>query len=580
MSAPIQYTVSMTKPHTHLLDVEMRITGWPGSSLDLVMPSWTPGSYLMREYPRHVQEFSVCDESGQSLPCTKTSKGRWRIETNKAETLIVRYKVYAYELTVRTNYLDGDRAYFNGAATFMYPDSWRERPALLTVRPAPGWTVATSLPRVDENLYEVDNFDTLVDSPILCGKLARASFQVEGIPHEIAIDGEGNYNLEAVRTDLQRIVEAAGAIFKGLPYDRYVFLVLLTDKGSGGLEHRFSNTCIVPSLTFRPRKSYERFLSLEAHEHLHAWNGKRLRPAAFRSFDYTQEQYTRLLWFIEGVTDYYTGQVLRRAQLISTERSLERLADNIKRLQTTPGRFLQSLEDASFDAWIKYYRRDENTDNSSVSYYLKGNLVGLVLDLTIRGQTGGQKSLDDVMRALWHDPDILAHGIPETGLQEIAEAVTGVPLGEVFDNYVRGVEEIPWNRYLGYAGLRLEVTPDGDDRQEPRAYLGIHLRDDGEAAVIERVPSGSPAYEAGVYAGDEIIAINGYKVTRSGLEDRLKCYRPGDTVLLHLFRQGVLREVPITLAMRPRERYRIQPLTGASEAQKAVRRGWLHEEGS
>jgi predicted metalloprotease with PDZ domain len=459
----------------------------------------------------------------------------------------------------------------------MYVDGLLNVPATVHVITPARWQIITSMRSLSGTTFEATDYDELADSPILCGDLTVEIFDVAGVPHRLAIAGQGNYDLAAVTDDLRKIVQAGADLFGGLPYDRYDFQVMLSDTGGGGLEHSFSNACIFPRLTFRPRKSYERFLAVEAHEHFHAWLVKRIRPQALLPYRYEAEQYTRLLWLMEGMTEYYADRTLLRAGLISSQRYLERLADDIGQLEQTAGRRLQSLEEASFDAWIKHYRPDENTENSSVSYYLKGSLVAAILDLVIRSTTANERSLDDALRALWEDRNVRREGLPEDGAQQMLEAAVGTDLSAVFDRYVRGLDDIDWNHYLGLAGLAVRSTGAGAESDGGTPYLGAKFRRDGLFPVVESVRAGSPAYQAGLSPGDEIVAIDGIRVTRTGWDERLEALGVGETVRLAVFRRGILIEVPVTLGAAPATKYEIVPLEEATPAQTAVRRSWLGE---
>ncbi|MDQ3821497.1 MAG: peptidase M61, partial [Acidobacteriota bacterium] len=401
----ISFTVSMSKPYTHLLEVEMRLRGasqFP-PQIDLIMPVWTPGSYLIREFERNVQDFAAADASGRELRWRKTNKDTWRVETAGARDLRVTYRVYANELTVRTNDLNDRHAFWNNAALLMYPDGYLKAPSTLTVVPFNDWRVATGLPVVEgkPNTFRAENFDILYDSPFEVSRFKVVSFEVRGVPHRIVIDGEGNYDLERMRRDVQRVVEAEVDMMREIPYHDYTFILHSTNQGGGGLEHLNSTALMRERNRFRSDADWKGFLGLVSHEFFHLWNVKRIRPDALGPFDYTKENYTRLLWVAEGITDYYSELLLRRAGLISEEDYLRRVVESIQSLQATPGRLLMSAEEASFDAWIKEYRQDENSVNSQISYYTKGGLLGLLLDLEIRKRSKGAKSLDDVMRYLY-----------------------------------------------------------------------------------------------------------------------------------------------------------------------------------
>src|SRR5687767_6413627 len=398
----ISFTVSMPKPHTHMLEVEMRLkrgSNAPASEV-LVMPVWTPGSYLIREFARHVQDFSASDAAGKALAWEKINKNSWRVLTNGATDWHVNYRVYANELSVRTNELTSEHAFWNNAALLMYPEGFLHQPSTLRVIPPQPWKVATGLPAVagQLNTFHAENFDVLYDSPVEVSDFKTLTFDVKGVPHRIVIDGEGNYDPERMRRDVQKIVETQVELMGGeIPYRDYTFILHLRSNAGGGLEHANSTALGYPRFGFRitrgdrttsaspnpgeqPERDYRGFLSLVSHEFFHLWNVKRIRPDALGPFDYTQENYTKLLWVAEGITDYYADLTLRRAGLISDGEFISATARAIQLLQNTPGRLVQSVEESSFDTWVKFYRPDENTLNSQVSYYDKGAILGLLLD--------------------------------------------------------------------------------------------------------------------------------------------------------------------------------------------------------
>ena len=397
----------MPKPFTHLLEVEMRVRRGVAVNVpaqtDLVMPVWTPGSYLVREFERHVQDFTATERGGRALQWGKVNKNTWRIQTAAAREFVVTYRVYANEMSVRTNELNDRHAFWNNAALLMYVDGHLSAPSTLRVAAPPGWKIATGLPALAgrQDTFRAENFDVLYDSPVEVGPFKTLTFDVKGVPHRIIIEGEGNYDAERVRRDVQRVVEAEATMMGEIPYRDYTFILNLRPTGSGGLEHLNSTALIWQRFGFTKPSDYRDFLSLVAHEFFHLWNVKRIRPDALGPFDYTRENYTKLLWVAEGFTSYYENVFLRRAGLISDRDFLKPAAKAIQDLQETPGRLVMSVEEASFDAWIKYYRPDENSVNSQISYYDKGALLGMLLDLIIRKRSGGARSLDDVMRYLY-----------------------------------------------------------------------------------------------------------------------------------------------------------------------------------
>jgi predicted metalloprotease with PDZ domain len=576
----IAYTVSMARPHTHLFNVEARLryTAAAPNALELLMPVWTPGSYLVREFERHVQDFDARDGGGRVLAWTKTNKNTWRVETAGAREVRVRYAVYANELSVRTSELNDRHAFWNNANLLMYPDGYLGAASTLKVEPFGDWKIATGLPAVTgtPNTFRAENFDVLYDSPFLVSNFKTLSFEVKGLPHRIVIDGEGNYDAERMRRDAQRIVEAQAEMMGELPYRDYTILLLLAPTRGGGLEHLNSTALVYPRFGFATAEDWRSFDTLISHEVFHVWNVKRIRPDALGPFDYTQENYTRLLWVAEGVTTYYETLLVRRAGLLSDRQYLQVMAQEIQKLQQTPGRLVQSIEEASFDAWIEYYRQDENTVNSAVSYYDKGAIVGLLLDLEIRRRSNGARSLDDVMRALYNDYFKKNRNYTPVDFQREAERAAGGSLEEFFRRYVRGREELDYDAALAWVGLRLDTSSDGAGRPAPSvADLGASLEEKDGRLTVKNVPAGTAAYEQGLSATDQIVAVDGYRATLAFLNDRLAEKRPGDTLALTVFRGDELRTFSIKLGSRAVVTYRILPVAGANEQQRRNYQAWL-----
>lgn len=601
-SAPeISFTVRMSKPHTHLLEVEMNVrrkSNAPAPEVDLVMPVWTPGSYLIREYERHVQDFAATDAGGHALQWSKVNKNTWRVLTNGAREWRVSYQVYANELSVRTNELDDRHAFWNNAALLMYLDNFLNVPATLHVEPFAGWKVATGLPTLaearrifpnavagntnataDGQTFYAENFDVLYDSPVEVGAFQTLTFEVKNVPHRIVIDGEGNYEPERLRDDVKKIVEAEVAMMGGeIPYRNYTFLVFLRSTGGGGLEHLNSTALIFRRFNFRDEDEYRSILSTIAHEYFHLWNVKRIRPDALGPFDYTRENYTKLLWVAEGLTEYYANVFLRRAGLIADTDYLQARAKDIQDLQNTPGRLEMSLEEASFDAWVKYYRQDENAVNSQISYYDKGAIVGLLLDLEIRRKTSGAKSLDDVMRALYTDFFKKGRNYTPGDFQRLAEQTAGASLDSFFSRFVRGRDELDYNAALVAAGLQLDTTGAAGRRPPTeQAFLGADLDQDNDRLLIKKVYAGAPAYDQGLNAGDQIVALDGMRVTRDSFLARIAEKRPGDVAHLTIFRKDDLRAFDIKLGARINVEYHIVPVPNVSAEQTRLYHDWLGE---
>lgn len=568
----IAYIVSMTKPWTHLLEVEMR-QKWPKTldKTEIKMPVWTPGSYLIREYARHVQDFAVKDGAGRSLSWSKTNKNTWQIDSRGAGEIVVSYRVYANELTVRTNELNDDHAFWNNAALLMFPAGQLKAPSTLKVNPYRNWKVATGLKKIEgrENEFRAENFDILYDSPFEVSNFVETSFEVGGKPHRIVMSGMGNYDLNRIAADTARIVEQGMKIFGELPYDNYVFIVNL--RGGGGLEHLNSTALQWNRFGFKPRERYLAFLNLVAHEYFHLWNVKRLRPDALGPFDYENENYTKLLWVAEGATAYYESVLLRRAGLISDKAFLEGKARVIEQLRRRPGRFETSLEEASFDSWIKFYRQDENSVNNQISYYDKGEVVNMMLDVTIRTESGGAKSLDDVLRHLYNEFYKKGRNYTPEDYQKAAEQMAGKSLDDFFSKYVRGEAELDFDAIVAGIGLRMKATQPNISR----AYFGADLTEENGRLTIRAVAAGTPAYEQGLNSGDQIVAVDGNRASNSFLQSYLTEKKPNDTVKLTIFRFDQLRDINVTLGGNTQVVVGFEKIGDATELQKRLYEGYL-----
>lgn len=569
----ISYTVSMSKPATHLLEVEIRLTSaaMPDKT-ELKMPVWTPGSYLIREYARHVESFSAADANGKTLTWDKINKNTWQIDSKGVSEIVVKYNVYANELTVRTNELNADHAFFNNAALLMFPKDNLKTASTVKVVPFGGWKIATGLPKVEgqANTFRAENFDVLYDSPFEVGTFEEISFNVQNKQHRFIIEGGGNYNLEKIAQDTTKIVEQAYKIFGELPYKDYLFI--LNTRGGGGLEHLNSTALQFNRFGFTTR--YKGFLSLVAHEYFHLWNVKRIKPDALGPFDYENENYTRLLWVAEGGTAYYESVLVQRAGIVSAEEFLAAKAAQFQALQNRPGRFETSLEDASFDAWIKYYRADENAVNNQISYYDKGEIVNFLLDVEIRKASNGAKSLDDVLRYLYTDFYKKDKNYTPEDYQRTAETMAGKSLNDFFEKYVRGTAEIDYNSVLNGIGLELSTG----ETANQKSYLGATLRQDGDKLTVTAVPKQTPAYEQGLNVSDQIVAVDGTRATQTFLTSYLSEKRPNDKIKLSVFRFDELREIEILLGGRAAQSFQISAVENPTDEQKRLYREFFGEE--
>lgn len=580
----ISFTVSMSKPWTHLLEVDMRVRQPAGAAaVDLVMPVWTPGSYLIREFERNVQDFNA-DSGGRPLPWTKINKNTWRVSTAGVREWQVTYRVYANEFSVRTNELNSDHAFWNNAALLMYPEGQIGAPSILRIIPAVNWKIATGLPALpgEKNAFRAENFDILYDSPVEVSDFKEIDFQVRGVPHRVIIDGQGNYDPERMRRDMRRIVETEVALFDEIPYHDYTFILHLRPNTGGGLEHLNSTSLGFRSNGFVNEEGWRGFYGLVAHEFFHLWNVKRIRPDALGPFDYTKENYTKNLWVAEGITDYYGELMPERAGLISGRLYLQQLARRIQAFQNTPGRLEMSAEEASFNAWIKEYRPDENSINSAISYYSKGELLGLLLDLGIRQRTNNGKSLDDVMRYLYTEFFKKGRNYTPADFQKACEYEAGGSLEQFFSEYVRGRAELvpAYNQMLSAAGLHLDQDSEATDESRAngvaeKGFLGADVEQAGDLIRVTTVRSGTPAYDQGLNAKDLIVALDGQHVNKETFQAVIAAHHPGDSIQLTIFRFDVLRTLNLKLGRRNDSVYHITPLPLPNEQQKRIYSSWL-----
>jgi predicted metalloprotease with PDZ domain len=539
------------------------------------MAVWTPGSYLVREYARNVEAVTAAGPDGRALDVDKSKKNHWRVVTGGAPSITLKYRLYCREMSVRTNWVESDFAMINGAPTFITLADLAPRPHEVIIIPAPAWKRSvTALPEMGggEHRYRAPDYDTLVDSPIVVGNPAVYDFVVDGKKHSLVNVGEGGvFDGTRAAKDLETIVKEDRRLWGFLPYDRYVFFNMITESG-GGLEHKNSTLLMTNRWTTRTRRAYLSWLELASHEYFHAWNVKRLRPAELGPFNYEDENITRSLWIAEGFTDYYAELQVHRAGLSTRDEYLEGLSNAIEALQTTPGRLVQSAEMASFDAWIKYYRPDENSPNTSISYYTKGTVIAFLLDAKIRKETA--KSLDDVMRAEYERFSGAKGYTPEEFRLE-AEKVTGISLKQFWDAAVESTAELNYSEALDTFGLRFKPVPPPVADRPAKTWLGITTRNDNGRLVVTQVQRGSPADVAGINVDDEILAIDDFRVRADRFENRLEQYKPGDKVSVLVARREQLLKVDVPLMSEPVRSWRLEVNPNATEIQRRELEAWL-----
>lgn len=592
-SPAVSYRVAFANPNAHLFVVELRVAAPSSTETRIYFPAWIPGSYLIREFAKHVVSLSAADGEGQ-LPVEKLNKATYRIGPARG-ALVVRYEIYAADLSVRGAYFDNEFAFFNGSSLFAAVAGLEPRAAQVEVAApahAPQWRLATAMPvrEVDAQgfgTYIVEDYEALIDHPFLCGELNLVDFRAATVPHRCAIVGRHEVDAARLARDLARLCEQHIDFFgRPAPMSRYDFLVIAVGDGYGGLEHRASTALItrrdhLPCAGDSVDDGYREFLGLCSHEYFHLWNVKRIRPAAFTPYRLNAENYTRLLWAFEGFTSYYDDLALVRAGLIGIDDYLKGLGQTLTRVLRVPGHAKQSVAEASFDAWIKFYRPDENAPNALANYYTKGALIGLVLDLTIRQLTDDTHSLDDVMRYLWVTYGRSAKGVPEDGIERAITTVTGLDLHAFLAGAVNGVEPLPLAEHLREAGIVLKLRAAKDDKdvggaaQESLPRVSIGARFAETELKLTHVLTDSAAERAGLAAGDVVVAVDGLRASRALLERLLKTHAPGHILDLYAFRRDELRRFELRLQAPAQDTAYLQLDEAADAAQLARRSAWL-----
>ncbi|HEX7421408.1 MAG TPA: PDZ domain-containing protein [Thermoanaerobaculia bacterium] len=576
---PVRYTLRFPAPQTHYVEVEATYPASNAKQIEVMMPVWAPGSYLVREFARNVENVTATTDRGEIVPVEKTRKNRWRFPTHGASTMTFRYRVYGREMRVQTNFIDSDFALLNGPATYIAPIDKLHNPFEVRVELPKIWARSlTSLTAIEPNRYRASDYDDLADSPIVAGNPAVHEFVVDGKRHELVnIGDEAFWDSERATKDVQKIVEQHRKTWGLLPYDHYLFFNFIVDVG-GGLEHKNSTVLMTRRFQMRTRKGYVDWLDLVSHEQFHAWNVKRLRPVALGPFDYENENYTPNLWISEGFTDYYGSLDVVRAGLMTPTEYLQRLSDAIHMLQTTPGRLVQPVAMASYDAWIKFYRPDENTANTGISYYTKGSIVAWILDAKIRRATNDARTLDGVMRAAYQRYSG-PKGFTTEQFVDVVREIGGADTATWLSRTISTTDELDYSDALAWFGLEFRKDakkPDNPDDKPARAWLGLTTKVDSGRLLVTQVRSGTPAFDAGVNVDDELIALDNYRIPPDAFDTRLEQYKAGDEASLIVARRGLLQSIKVKFAVEPENEWKLHTLEKPSTDQTQHFNRWLH----
>lgn len=557
----INYQISL-HPLSHEYEVWLDFDQDHDFPVEFSLPNWVPGSYLIRDFSRHITELRVyCN--GSAVAFAQLSKNRWRTEGGQGRWQI-RYRIYAFDLSVRGAFLSTERAFFDGACLFLKVHGAENLPHSVTLQDLPEqWQIATTLPQTAALQFQTASYAGLIDHPVEMGKIEFLDFTAAGIPHRIALSGfYRDFDRQRLVSDVRKICETELAMFpEPAPFQEYLFMLHVGDNIYGGLEH-ISSTALLADRNSLPRhgmgaadEAYTQLLGLFSHEYFHAWNVKSIKPAAFVPYDLDQENYTEQLWAFEGITSYYDDLFLVRSGVIDAHAYLNLLSQTITRVQQSKGRLKQTLAESSFTAWNKFYKQDENSSNAIVSYYQKGALAALCLDLLIRQQSGGRHSLDTVMQQHYRDWINTGKGIAEKQWQVRCQEITGLDLQAFFQTALYRTDDLPLQECLAHGGVALDWQPlprshggglAGETTcLQPANDLGARFKQNGDSATLTHVFNGGSAENAALCPQDKIIALNGYACT--DLTAQWAQLALGERATLHFFRSGVLHQTHITV---------------------------------
>ena len=536
----LNYTIEIIKPETHYAKVKIS-TKAQDDQLHFVMPSWAPGSYLMREFAKSVDRVKA-KINDIEIPVTKTDKGTWQVTGVKGKKVDFEYDVYAFELSVRTSFIDEDQAFLHNTSIFMLVEEQKnEAGSISIVKPETWRTISTSLKK-DGQKFLFSDYDDLGDSPIQIGNHEVFNFEVRGVPHEVAMVGIHNADIKKLKNDMQRICEIMTDIVDEHPCEKYVFFVQNVESGGGGLEHKNSCTVMMPRWSYTNSGKYNSFLGLVAHEYFHLLNVKRIRPAALGPFDYKNENYTNLLWVAEGITSYYDELAMYTFGYRDKNSYLSQLASYVTRVENTPGTYVQTLSESSWDAWLKSYRPNENSSNTGISYYSKGLVVTMLLDAEIIGATLGKKNLNDLMQFLYKEYAVkLNRGFTDLEFQQAVNKVAGKNLDAFMDKYVYGLD-MP-----AYSEIMRKVNVDVSIENRLNQTIGLRTKIENGRTIVSSINSKSVAYSAGINVNDEIIAVNGVRINNDVDEVvSTKSQKNGINILLN--RSGLIKTINLDYA--------------------------------
>lgn len=554
--AKISYTLKMPRPQNHYFQVEMQVEQVKQKTATVKLPVWAPGSYLVREFSRHLNQVKAYSLQGAVLPVTKKTKNAWEIDLKGQTSFVLKYEVYAFELSVRTSFLDETHGFVSGPSMFMYLDGHKETGGELLVQPhssfkriSTGLTQKSDVKQGNNQTFTFDNYDQLVDCPIEIGNQYEFDFEAAGVKHTVAMYGDGNFDPERLKEDMAKIVEEETKVVGVNPNKRYVFIVHNVVGGDGGLEHCNSSVLSVDRWTY-DGSNYINFLNLVAHEYFHLWNVKRIRPIELGPFNYDQEVYTNYLWVMEGFTSYYDELILRRCGFYSQEEMAKKIQIAVNYVESSVGARVQPVAHASFDAWIKAYRPNENSSNTTMTYYSRGMIIASVLDAMIIKQSNGKECLDHLMQDLYQTYYMGKNrGFTDAEFKACLTKHAGQDMNEFFLKYIDGTEVIPYSMY--FLPLGVEVSDVGG----VKPVFGANVAEEGGKVIIKSIRANSSAEDAGLSVNDEIIACMNYRVDKSMLDALMNGAAVGDEFELTISRDKLMRKVIVKITGQKRSTF-------------------------
>jgi predicted metalloprotease with PDZ domain len=544
----LKYSIQTDKFNKHLFDVQIHIKKPDPIGQKLSLPTWIAGSYLIRDFAKHLSPIkATTSDDKKQLKVKQLDKNHWQVEPSEKE-ITISYQVYAFDLSVRSAYLDNTRGFFNGSSVFLEVEGQQNTPCAIKIKPQPNWTIHTAL-KFDKGFYISNNYQHLIDCPVEMAQTNHFDFNVNGIKHDFVISGKHSCDNERIKKDVALICQHHHTFFGGdLPFEKYLFLLFVNHNDYGGLEH-LDSTSLICSRDDLPQKNqiitpeYTRFLALCSHEYFHAWWVKSIKPKSFKNLDFNKEIYTEQLWIFEGFTSYYDELTLLRTQILNLEQYLSLFSQTLTKVYQTPGRFEQTLTNSSFETWTKFYQPNENSVNSQVSYYSKGAIFAFILDIKIRQISNNKKCLNDVLKIIWQDKTLHQNGLENNTIQDIVQQITHYDFTDFFDLALNTTNDLPLKESFAYLGIDFKLVQE----KNKNVSLGITTKEQNNALIIKNIFAHSSAETAGLYVGDEIIAINNIKVTKINFNKILQKYSVDSIIKLSIFRDSELQNIKVTL---------------------------------